>query len=89
MCFQAFVSAYGAVLLAGGDINFNRTTSTGSTLAKELLYALQQPGAPTLLMQPYHVQQLTAVGAFADLNATNHVEVLEAWTNPLTNRVRA
>lgn len=80
---QVVLAAYKTILLAGGDIDFSRySTSEGTsnrpaTLATELAAALDLNPELKLLMQPYHVTALQTQGSFARLNATGRVEVLQ------------
>ena len=84
-----YMAAYHLILLAGGDIDFNKPSSIAGTsgttsLAQELLIALKSPSQPRLLLQQYHVNSLVALGRFDALNSTGRVEVLSRWINPVT-----
>lgn len=95
----AMLGAYSAILLAGGDIDFARATTTttaagavaggNSTLAEQLLLALRGSANTTLLLQPYHADALTTLGALSGLNASGQVELLAPWENPATGRATA
>ena len=76
---QKVLAAYKSILLAGGDIDFNRVSAEGgTTLATELASALSLEPDLKLLMQPYHVDVLQKVGGFAALNASGRLEVLNS-----------
>lgn len=77
------LAAYKTILLAGGDIDFDRHSSrnavegVAASLATELSAALALAPDLKVLMQPYHVIALQKMGGFAALNATGRVEVLQ------------
>ena len=92
------LGTYSSILLAGGDIDFARATTptsaarsaaANSTLAEQLLLALRGSADTTLLLQPYHADALSAIGALDALNASGQVEILAPWVNPATGRATA
>ena len=82
---EQVLAAYQTILLAGGDIDFTRvsTSESGNTSpATELASALSLAPELKLLMQPYHADALRKAGGFAALNASGQVEVLDSPGTP-------